>query len=212
MEHILRIPCGNGNCYLVSNGESAILVDTSRKKYCQKILDACKPFQVRLLVLTHGHIDHVQNAAFLAQSLKCPVAIHRADLPLLSDNMKQPLFASSILGKIVLSASIKSFKTDAIPVFTPTVFLEDGDNLDRYGISAAVVGLPGHTDGSIGLYVAGRDLIVGDALMNMFCPTVSMLYHNREVMLQSVAKIERIGSCTIHFGHGKPVKNRKWIK
>lgn len=212
MERILRIPCGNVNCYLVSNGENAILVDTCREKYRQKILDACNPFRVRLLVLTHGHVDHVQNAAFLSQKLDCPVAMHRADRSLLTDNMNQPLSAGSFLGKIVLSASIKSFKTDDIPVFSPTVFLEDGDSLHDYGFAATVVGLPGHTDGSIGLDVGGRGLIVGDALMNMFYPTVSMLYHNREIMLKSAAKIEGFGVRTIHFGHGKPVENRKWIK
>ena len=212
MEHILRIPCGNGNCYLVSNGENAVLVDTCREKYRQKILDACDGYRVRLLVLTHGHVDHVQNAAFLSQKLNCPVAMHRADLPLLADNMNQPLSASSFLGRIVLSASIKSFQTDTIPEFAPTVFLKDGDSLDSYGISASVVGLPGHTDGSIGLDVAGHDLIVGDALMNLFYPTVSMLYHHREIMLQSVEKIEKTGPRTIYFGHGKPVENRKWVK
>ena len=92
------------------------------------------------------------------------------------------------------------------------MFLEDGDSLDSYGISAKVVGLPGHTDGSIGLDVAGRDLVVGDALMNMFYPTVSMLYHDREIMLESVKKIERIGPRAVHFGHGKPVRNRKWTQ
>lgn len=212
MEHIQRIVCGNGNCYLISNGNHAVLVDTARTKYCQTILDACKPFQIRLIVLTHGHIDHVQNAAVLSQTFKCPIAMHRADFPLLADNMSQLLSASSILGKIVLFASIKSFKTDEIPAFTPTVFLEDGDNLDRYGVSASVIGLPGHTNGSIGLDVAGQGLIVGDALMNMFYPTASMLYHDRKTMLESVKKIERIGARTIYFGHGKPVENRRWIQ
>lgn len=136
MERILRIPCGSVNCYLVSNGENAILVDTCREKYRQKILDACKPFRVRLLVLTHGHVDHVQNAAFLSRELDCPVAMHRADRSLLTNNMNQPLSAGSFLGKIVLSASIKSFKTDDIPAFSPTVFVEDGDSLHDYGFAA----------------------------------------------------------------------------
>lgn len=214
MEKILRIPCGNGNCYLISNGKDAILVDTCREKYRQKVLDACRAFQVRLLVLTHGHLDHVENAAFLSQSMHIPVAMHRADLELLEDNLKQTLSAHSILGKIVLAASIKTFQmTEHIPAILPNVFLEDGDSLASYGMpDIKIVGLPGHTDGSIGLDVNGRDLIVGDALMNMFYPTVSMLYHDRDVMLSSVKKIERIGSRTIHFGHGKPVENRKWLK
>lgn len=211
MENILRIPCGSGNCYLVSHGENAILVDTCRKKHRQKILDACKPFRVRLLVLTHGHLDHVQNAAFLSQALGCPVAMHRADLELLTDNLQQSLSAHTMLGKLLLAVSVKSLQTDHIPAFSPDIFLDDGDSLEPYGISASVVGLSGHTDGSIGLDVNGTDLIVGDALMNMVYPAVSMLYHDRAAMLGSVRKIETLGPRTIHFGHGKPVKNRKWL-
>lgn len=67
-------------------------------------------------------------------------------------------------------------------------------------------------NGSIGLDVNGQGLIVGDALMNMFYPTISMLYHDRETMLQSAKKIEKTGPCTIYFGHGKPVENRIWVK
>lgn len=208
---IRRIPCGNVNCYLIVQEQDAVLVDTGRAKHRQKVLAACREFHMQLLVLTHGHVDHVQNAAFLSRELNCPVAIHRADLGLLEDNMGQALSASTILGRIVLSASIKSFHIDGIPAFTPTVFLDDGDSLDRYGIPAKVVGLPGHTDGSIGLDVNGTDLIVGDALMNMFYPSVSMLYHDRTAMLEGVRKIQAMGRRTIYFGHGKPVQNKKWI-
>ncbi len=207
---IQRIRCGNGNCYIVSNGKNAILVDTGREKYRQKILDACKPYDVCLLVLTHGHMDHIQNAAFLSDALKCPVAMNREDEPLIADNMQQPLFAHRFLGKVVLSISVKSFYKDKIPAFTPDVFLQDGDLLDSYGIPAKVISLPGHTNGSIGIDVMEKDLIVGDALMNMFYPTVSMLYHDKSVMLQSADKISEMGERTIYFGHGKPMKNRNW--
>lgn len=214
MSNVLRIACGNGNCYLVFNGKNAILVDTCRGKYRQKVLDACRQFQLRLLVLTHGHLDHVENAAFLSQSLNIPIAMHQADLELLEDNLKQHLSAHSILGKIVLAASIKTFQmAEYIPAITQAVFLEDGDSLDSYGFpDIKIVGLPGHTNGSIGLDVAGQDLIVGDALMNMFYPTVSMLYHDKEAMQKSAEKIERLGPRLIHFGHGKPVKNRIWLR
>lgn len=214
MPDILRIACGNGNCYLVSTGKNAILVDTCRKKYRQKVLDACRPFEVRLLVLTHGHIDHMENAAFLSESLHIPIAMHQADFELLEDNLKQPLSACSVLGKIVLAASIQAFQMlEHASAITPAEFLEDGDSLDSYGVpDIKIVGLPGHTNGSIGLDIAGQDLIVGDALMNMFYPTVSMLYHDREIMLRSVKKIEKLGPRTIYFGHGKPVQNRTWSK
>lgn len=210
MEKVERIPCGNGNCYIISNGKNAVLVDTCREKYKEKILNACKPYHMQLLVLTHGHLDHVQNAAFLSKELHIPVSICKDDLDLLENNLAQTLKAKSILGKMVLSISIKGALKEKIPAFTPTVFLSEGDTLEAYGISANILSVPGHTNGSIAIAVNETDLIVGDALMNLFYPTVSMLYHDESAMLRSAERISKFGSRTIYFGHGKPVKNRKW--
>ncbi|MCH5200561.1 MAG: MBL fold metallo-hydrolase [Oscillospiraceae bacterium] len=212
MENVQRIKCGNGNCYIVSNGENAVLVDTCREKYRDRILNACKPYNIRLLILTHGHLDHVQNAAFLAKELNVPIAMSKADLELIDNNIAQSLEAESFMGKIVLAVSIKSLSTEKFTKFTPTVFLNEGDTLEPYGINAKVLAVPGHTDGSIALDVGGKFLIVGDALMNMFYPTVSMLYHDKEVMLKSAERIGDLGERAIYFGHGKPLSNRAWVK
>lgn len=134
----------------------------------------------------------------------------KGDLELINDNLLQPLSAQSILGRIVLYFSLKSLKNTRIAPFVPTVILHEGDNLSAFGIDAKVIELPGHTNGSIGIDIGNKDLIVGDALMNMFYPTVSMLYSNRAKMLESAEKISSLGERTIYFGHGKPVKNRKW--
>ena len=138
------------------------------------------------------------------------MGMHESDCDLLPSNFSQALSASTFLGKIVLSASLKEFAVHTVPEVKPDVLLREGDSLSSYGIDAQVLALPGHTDGSIGLDVEHRHLLVGDALMNMFYPTVSMLYHDRDAMLESAGKISSMGSRTIYFGHGKPVSNRKW--
>ena len=209
---IQRIKCGNGNCYIVEEEGNAILVDTARSKYRDIILESCRKVNVRLIVLTHTHVDHCQNTAYLSQELNAPVAICKADLGLIEDNMLQPLFAKSLLGKLVLSLSEKSFRYDSIPQFTANIFLKDGDLLDAYGLNAKIVALPGHTNGSIGIDLGHDGIIVGDALMNMFYPTVSMLYHNYEQMIASAKKISSLGKRMVYFGHGKPQSNRKWTK
>lgn len=210
MCEIHRIKCGNVNCYILKNGSSAILVDTGKKEHLKQVLEACKAFRVKLIVLTHAHFDHAENAARLSGALGIPIGMHERDCDLLPSNSSQELSASTFLGKIVLSASLKEFAVRTVPEFKPDVLLREGDSLSGYGIDAQVIALPGHTNGSIGLDVESRHLFAGDALMNMFYPTVSMLYHDRDAMLESARKISDMGSRTIYFGHGKPVSNRKW--
>lgn len=132
------------------------------------------------------------------------------DCDLIASNKNQALSAETFLGKIVLSVSLKDFSARPVPQFKPSILLND--DLADYGIDAKIIALPGHTDGSIGVNVEGRHLLVGDALMNMFYPTVSMLYHNKTAMLESARKISALGERTIYFGHGKPTANRQWGK
>ena len=211
MVKIHRIAGGNVNCYIVEDNDKAILIDTGRKKYRDKILEKCREFHVGLIVLTHGHMDHCQNAAYLANALHIPIAMNKKDLNLIPDNRKQALFAKTFLGKIVLSVSLSSFEKDSLEVFEPKIYLENDDDLSEYGIAAKVVELPGHTKGSIGIKV-DDNLFVGDALMNMFYPTLSMLYADEQEMLSSAKYISELGDKTIYFGHGKPKRNRKWVK
>lgn len=212
MTNIHRIKCGNGNCYIIENGESGMLVDTGKREFKEQVLARCKEYNLKLIVLTHAHFDHAENAAALSEELGIPIAMSEADHGLISSNSSQELFAETFLGKIVLSVSNRDFSARTMPKFEPDIFLRDGQSLEEFGINAKIIALPGHTDGSIGVDVEDRFLIVGDALMNMFYPTVSMLYHNKAQMLESAEKISRLGERTIYFGHGKPLPNRRWVK
>ena len=212
MVKVQRIKGGNGNCYIIEEKENAVLVDTARQKYCDKVLLACRKVNIKLIILTHTHMDHCQNAAYISKELNIPIAICKADEELIKNNMLQTLYARTLAGKLVLFFSEKSFYHDKIPEFTPKIYLQDGDTLEDFGISAKILGLPGHTNGSIGIDFGKEGIFVGDALMNMFYPTVSMLYHNYEQMLESARKISELGERIVYFGHGKPKKNRIWVK
>ncbi len=151
MPEIEWIPCGNVNCYIVRGDDGSILVDTARTKYRERILERCRQEEIRLIVLTHTHMDHCQNAEFLARQLQVPVAAAKEDASLIQDNMRQELKADTLAGRIVLAASLEAFRKDEIPSFEIDVFLKEGDSLEQYGVPARVISLPGHTDGSIGL-------------------------------------------------------------
>lgn len=210
---ISRIQSGNVNCFLVECGENAILVDTVKESGKSKILEICENKNIRLIVLTHGHFDHAQNASFLSEHFNAPIAMHELDIPLIENNLSQELFAHTITGKLVLYASIHSMKNEKLPQFSPSVLLKEGDRLDEYGIPASIVELPGHTKGSIGVMVNGngKEFIVGDALMHMLGSAGrSLLYTDRKMMDESAEKISRSGASMIHFGHGDSCSNKDW--
>ena len=161
---------------------------------------------MRLIVLTHGHLDHVQNAAFLSQQLEVPIAMHRADLELLEDNDRQPMQAHRRLGRLIQSLSRRGFQDTLLPPFQPDLYLEDGDDLSHFGVNAQVVALPGHTAGSIGLKTEDGALLVGDAMFRLFSPAPALVYADRRQMEDSVAKIWALHPTALYFGHGRPAQ------
>jgi glyoxylase-like metal-dependent hydrolase (beta-lactamase superfamily II) len=208
--NIERIQCGNGNCYLLHENGNAVLVDTARAQYHNVILEKCLNSNVRLIVLTHGHVDHVQNAAALSQELGAPIAMSKADIHLLDNNLAEKMYAHRLLGKIILALSEKGFREDVIEPFKVDIELKEGDSLDAYGVSAKIISLPGHTKGSLGILAGTSDVLVGDALMNFIRPQKSLLYGNWPDVEKSAAVISGLGDVTVHFGHGSSSPNRKW--
>lgn len=206
MSRIKQVHCGDVNCHLVQGEQGAILVDTGRAGYGEKLLPLCRQWDVRLIVLTHGHLDHVQNAAFLSQQLEVPIAMHRADLELLEDNDCQPMQAHRRLGRLIQSLSRRGFQDTLLPPFQPDLYLEDGDDLSHFGVNAQVVALPGHTAGSIGLKTEDGALLVGDAMFRLFSPAPALVYADRRQMEDSVAKIWALHPTALYFGHGRPAQ------
>ena len=200
------IKCKTDNCYLVTEGDNAVLVDTGSSICYEKVIEECSRYNMRLIVLTHVHFDHAENAAKLAERFDIPVAYHQADEELFESFDKQPLMSYGLVGKVVLGSSLKVLRNTKVLKPSKTLYIKDGDDLSSYGIDAKIIGLPGHTNGSVGVDVEGTDLIVGDALDNWITPATGHLYTNLEDLKNSAEKIKALGQRTIYFGHGKPRK------
>ena len=208
MYTIQKIKTVTDNCYIVSSGDSAILVDTGSGAGCEEVLAECKKYNMKLIVLTHVHFDHAENAAKIAKHFDIPVAFHKADEELFDNYDKQPLKSYGLVGRIVLGLSLKVLRETKIQRPEKTIYVKEGDDLSAYGINAKIVEIPGHTKGSIGVDVEEKDLIVGDALDNWIFPATGHLFYNLEEIKKTAQKIKSIGPRTIYYGHGKPTKNR----
>ena len=210
MVRVRRITGGTDNCYLVTNGKKAILVDTASGPYLDKVTEACDKYEMQLIVLTHVHFDHAENAAELSRRYDIPVAIHPLDEELFDSFDFQPLKPSGVVGRVVLGLSKKPLTQTKVERPEKLIYIQDGDDLSSYGIPAKVIGLPGHTKGSIGLDVAEKYLLVGDELDNWLVPGIGHLYHDPETLRASAEKVRDLGDRIICYGHGKPTKNGKF--
>lgn len=205
MVRLKIIKCGGVNCYLLSENGNSILIDTATYKYRDKVFNICKNNNVRLIVLPHGHPDHIQNAAFLSEELNIPVAIGEGDEELIFDRNAEHMKTEGLIGKAIMFFSNADPKMNVVPLFIPTYLLKEGDSLKDFGVNAEIISLPGHTTGSIGI-VCGPSVFVGDALMNIFAPSLPVIYEDMDQAVKSAVKIKNLGKKKIFFGHGTPVE------
>ncbi len=208
MHKVHWIKCKTDNCYIVESNGKAILVDTGSGEAYAAVSEGCRKYDLCLIVLTHVHFDHAENAAKLSEEFDVPVAFHKADEVLFDNYLAQPLVSYGIVGRAVLGLSLKVLRDTKVKKPEKIVYISEGDDLSAYGIGAKIVGLPGHTRGSVGVDVEGKSLLVGDALDNWIRPATGHLYSNIEDLKDSAEKIRSLGERVIYYGHGKPTANR----
>lgn len=199
---ITVLRCGFANVYLVSSRQGSVLIDTAAAPYREKVLQACRGARVRLIFLTHGHCDHCQNAAFLSQSLGCPVAIARPDADLLSQGEQRPVQGRGPWGRIYAALSNRAIRRQYIEPIHPDVFLEEGMDLTPYGVSGRVIALPGHTAGSMGVLLDGGSLLAGDAAQSLGPLSSPWCWEDRAAAKASMTRIRSLTKGKVYCGHG----------
>src|SRR4029434_78038 len=70
------------NCYALEAPGGWILFDAPDGA-CDWVVQ--QEIELRLLLLTHGHIDHIQDVAKIKRRFNCPIGIHPEGAPMISD-------------------------------------------------------------------------------------------------------------------------------
>jgi hydroxyacylglutathione hydrolase len=217
VQEIKPVNLGGVNCYLLINGDGYLLIDTglsARRSALEQALQnaGCRPGNLKLVILTHGDVDHIGNCVYLRQKYAAQIAMHTADAEMvrygdMGRNRKATPDRISTLGRVVMLLSrVMVFfgGVGKLETFEPDVLVEDGQDLSGYGCTAKVVHLPGHSPGSIGILTADGDLVCGDFLMNMVRPALHFMIDDLSAANASLEKLKGLGVKTIYPGHGKP--------
>ena len=198
------------NAYLVEEAGEVTIIDAAMPGFYDDIPKELAAMgraieDVRAVVLTHGHSDHLGFAERIRTERNVPVWIHEADAGLARaetdpNNPMGKIRLAPLLGFLWLGLRNGGLKRPVVKVVST---YGDGATLDVPG-SPQVTLVPGHTPGSAALWVTARDaLFVGDAFATYSVtdgahgPRVAPFTADRGQAVESLVRlpIARPGSC-----------------
>lgn len=138
------------NCYIIYNSESknAAIIDPGDEIDVIKNFIENEGLNVKIVLNTHGHIDHAGKVSDFLNIYKVKYLIHNEDL--------------FWLDKLPEQASLFGLEFSAIA--KPSGFLNDGEELDcSLDCHIKVIHTPGHTPGSTS-FLVNNHLFTGDTL------------------------------------------------
>ncbi len=197
---------GMVQAYLLASSRGLILVDAGMPGFENRVLRKIRSLNggdLRLIYITHAHLDHYGSAAALRRATGAPIAIHHADVNAMAmgeSSLGEPRGRGRIVGTMMplIERVISLEPTEA------DIVLKDGDTLNEYGIDAYVLHTPGHTLGSSSLIVESKCAFVGDLLSTHRTPHVQRLFaQDWSAIGQSIDRLNSVKPDLIYSGHGK---------
>jgi hydroxyacylglutathione hydrolase len=222
-EGVYRIPARHANSYLVEADNGLVLVDTGLPGSEKRILNAVqslgkKPADVKLILLTHRHLDHIGSAAALKTETAATLVSHPFEKPYVAGTLViiTPR-AWSLYGRVarrVLAVASSTMKLLRLIKYHPIHVDEAADEesvLDPTGLDGSIVWTPGHTKGSVSLYLnKSKVAIVGDLLTSKHGKLVEPMFMENPLQTRSsVQRILDLHPVTLCPGHGKPLSASK---
>lgn len=219
-EGVQRLGSELANFYLVEDAAGLTVVDAGLPGFYER-LEACLNERgrtwedIKALVLTHAHVDHIGFAERLRSEHGVPVLVHADDAEMARTG-KQPRperlpfaylrypAAYQIIGHIVRHGGLKRQRVVEFATFA------DGDTLDVPG-RPRVYHCPGHSHGCVALHFEDHGaLLVGDVLCSRNPltgrrgPQVPPAAFNvsSDQALASLSKLEPLQAAVVGFGHG----------
>ncbi|HEU4842906.1 MAG TPA: MBL fold metallo-hydrolase [Burkholderiaceae bacterium] len=219
--HIIRIPIlpfGMVNAHLIRGPQGCVLVDTglpgSEGKIGKVLARQGLSFRdIRLIVITHAHVDHAGSAARLRELSGAPIVAHAGDLPHLRRELPMTFCATGWFGRLFLRTRLMY---QPYVGFTPDLLLSGRTelNLASYGVRGMVRHSAGHTAGSISVELDSGDALVGDLIASgILLGGLARTGHAKRppfeddpaTTAQALLSLADAGAQRYYMGHGGPL-------
>ncbi|WP_211346560.1 MBL fold metallo-hydrolase [Actinokineospora cianjurensis] len=204
---MLTFPVGQG--YLWRDGSSLTLIDTGIAGSGEQIAQAVAglgldPADIERVVITHAHNDHMGSAAEVRGWHGAQVLAHRAEADVVRGIAPPGIPVMADWEVEIFVATLPH--VPPAPPCPVDVELVGGEVLD-FGGGAHVVPVPGHTDGSVAVFLPAHGvLFTGDTIAFHEGRTIlGVLNTDPERAVASMRVQADLGAETVCFGHGEPL-------
>ena len=208
----IRIRAGQTNLYLLIIQEGLLLVDAGPRgslKHLQRGLDThrLRLEDIRLIVLTHTHYDHVGGLREISGRTRARVLVHEAEANFLSRGFTPfPRGTGPFSKTLSLIGRTVARRAGRYPAVFPHVVVDQSLDLGPYGLRGHIVPTPGHSPGSLSILLDAGAAVVGDTLFHFppwriappFADDPSALAESWKLLFNS-------GCQTFYPAHGGPV-------
>jgi len=210
---IISISLGFDQCYVLK-GEGVVVVDSGEPKKGAVFASTLEKKGIRLqdvklVILTHGHWDHIGSASEIKSLTGASLAMHKAEVHWLENSLTPLPPGITAWGRIfILLHSLFMPFIKVPPSKVDLVIDDDGLSLADYGIPGRVVYTPGHSSGSVTVMLDTGEAFVGDLAMNKFplcfSPSLPIFADDPSAVISSWRKLIQLGASTVYPAHGKP--------
>ena len=195
--------------YLIENNKEAFIIDPGCYDFsCGFIRNLPENIKLKGVILTHCHIDHMLYAKNVANHYNIPILASKSDKILaLAFPIQYKLYFKGQEQRNVINAPLKIDQ-----------YIKDGDILTLGGLEIKVISTPGHSPGSISLYIPEENILFsGDTIFAGSVGRTDFPFSNENIFIKTINdKILTLPEdTTVYCGHsnyGIPTfKLKDWI-
>jgi glyoxylase-like metal-dependent hydrolase (beta-lactamase superfamily II) len=197
------------NVFLVRDENEGALVDSGfgdEKSVTARVefLKEHTGVRVKYIVLTHHHFDHTSGADQLREATGAQVTLHPQEAKFMREwdsNAPQDIEIPEDMKE--MREKVETFRKQSADTEVD-VLMNDGDEFTVGDLTLRVVHTPGHTLGSICVYIPQeRALFTGDTALGLGTVAISPPPHgDMGLYLQSLERLKTLDSTVMLPGHG----------
>lgn len=187
---IKRIDLGFGRCntYIIFDEKSGDGVMVDPGGFAEKLIAETAGVNIKYIILTHAHFDHIGALEKVAQITGAPVVAYEDEAASLTD----------VKYNLCSLAGVPENKKGA------DITVSDGETLQVGDVMLKFIHTPGHTKGCMCFFAGEKDLITGDTLFAGSIGRTDFEGGSFDVIKKSLAKLcELDDDVKIYPGHGE---------